>query len=322
MLGARVRYGSRMASVEDDLRRWSEAGIIDAATSQRVREFEHTRHATEAAGRPGVLEVLVYLGVAVIGVGVFILMSISWDDLDEWARVAVTAVPGLFALLMGQVLRSSRLPGLQRGGQLAWLAATALLAGSAAVVGANNDWDEANVVLGAAITASILALTLWAVAPSHPQVVGIGAALFLLAAALGSRSEDFSLAVAGISLMVFGGAAILLAERGLLVPITSSRGLAAIGFGFGGFWAAQDSAAYEPLAFLAAAGLLAMGVWRGAFIYVIAGVALVFLALISSITQHIHEPSAAAAALILLGALLVAVVLGLARWQPWKRPPA
>src|SRR6185295_9325717 len=90
--------------------------------------------------RPGVMEVLVYLGVAVIAVGVFILIAISWDDLDGWARVAITAGPGLFALLVGQVMRASRAAGLKRGGEVAWLAATALLTAAVAVFGANNDW--------------------------------------------------------------------------------------------------------------------------------------------------------------------------------------
>lgn len=311
-----------MASVEDHLQQWSEAGLVDTATSERIREFERTGTATAAGERPSVLEILVYLGVAVIAVGVVILVSISWDDLDEWARVAVTAGPGLFALLMGQLMRSSKEPGLQRGGQMAWLAGSALLAGSAAVVGVNSDWAEENVALCAALAALAITLPLWAVAPSHPQIIALAAALFLLSTALGSRSDDFSFAAAGLSLMAFGVAGILLAERGVLVPLVSARVLAAVAVGFGAFWASREAAGYEPLAFIAAAGLLALGVWRWAFIYVIAGVALVFLALVSTITRHIHEPSAAAAALILLGALLVAVVLGLARWQPWKRSPA
>lgn len=315
-------YGWPMTSVEDDLRRWSEAGILDVGQAERIRAFEAARSETSASARPGLLEVLVYLGVAVIAVGVIILVSISWEELDGWARVAVTAVPGLFALLVGQVLRSSRFPGLQRGGQLAWLAAVALLAGSAAVIGANNDWDEDKIALAAAITASTIALALWAVAPSHLQVAGIGASFFLLSTALASTSDDFSLAVAGISLMTFGAAGILLAERRLLVPLESSRALAAIAFGFGAFWASHEASGYEALTFGAAPILVALGVWRGTFIYVVAGVALVFVALISTITRHIDEPAAAAGALILLGALLVAVVLLLARLQPWKRVPA
>ncbi|MBA4182086.1 MAG: hypothetical protein C0506_15985 [Anaerolinea sp.] len=311
-----------MVSVEDHLRQWSEAGIVDAVTSERIRSFERSRRATTAAERPSVLEILVYLGVAVIGVGVFILVSISWEDLEEWARVAVTAGPGLFALLVGQVMRSSQVPGLQRGGQMAWLAGSALLTGGATVVGVNSDWADENVALGAAITALAITLPLWAIAPSHPQIIGLAAALFLLSTALGSRQDEFSFAAAGISLMAFGWAGVLLVERGVLVPPVSARALSAVAVGFGAFWAAQEAAGYEPLAFIAAAGLLALGIWRSTFMYVVAGVALVFLALISTITRHIDEPSAAAAALILLGALLVAVVLGLARWQPWKRATA
>lgn len=320
-------YAARMSKPEDHLRDWAAAGLIDTESAARIAAFERDRSAATAGERPGIMEVLVYLGVAVIAVGVFILVTISWDDLDDWARVAVTGGPGLFALLVGQVMRRTGSPGLGRGGQMAWLLANALLAASAAVIGANSDWADENVVLGAAVTATLLAIGLWAVGPSHPQVVGLTGALLLMSIALGLRSNEFNSgdlnpAVAGLSLAAFGGAGIVLAELGLLTPLLSARPASAAGFAFGTYLAGREAVGYEPLAFVAAGLLLALGIWRGTFVYLIAGVALVFLALITSIIEHVAEPSAQAAALILLGALLVAVVLGMARWQPWKRATA
>lgn len=316
-------YAAGMSKPEEHLRDWTNASLIDAATAARIAAFERGRSTPPVENeRPGVMEVLVYLGVAVIAVGVFILVAISWDDLDGWARVAITAGPGLFALLVGQVMRSSGAPGLQRGGQVAWLAATALLTAAVAVVGANNDWAEEDVVLAAAVAATVIAVALWVIGPSHPQIVAITGALFLLSTALGARSDEFSFAIAGLSLAAFGAAAVILAERRILVPIASARPAAALGLAFGAFWASQDAAGYEPLPFLVAAALLALGIWRGTFIYLIAGVALVFVSLLSTIIRHVDEPSAQAGALIVLGALLVSVVLAMARWQPWKRAAA
>jgi hypothetical protein len=311
-----------MSKPESHLSDWTAAGLIDAETAARIAAFERERSVATAGERPGVMEVLVYLGVAVIAVGVFILVTVSWEDLDDWARVAVTGGPGLFALLMGQVMRGSGSPGLGRGGQMAWLVATALLAGSVAVIGANNDWAEENVVLGAALTGTLIAVALWAVGPSHPQVIALAGALLLMSMALGSRSDEFNLAVAGLTLAAFGGAGIALVESRLLTPKLSARPLAAAEFAFGTFWAGREAVGYEPLAFVAAGLLLGLGIWRGTFVYLIAGVALLFLALITTIIQHVEEPSAQAGALILLGALLVAVVLGMARWQPWNRATA
>jgi hypothetical protein len=311
-----------MSKSEEHLRAWMAAGLIDADTSARIGAFERERSVAASGERPGIMEVLVYLGVAVIAVGVFILVTVSWQDLDDWARVAVTAVPGVFALVVGQVMRSSRSPGLGRGGQMAWLVGTALLTGSAAVIGANNDWAEENVVLGAALTATLLSLVLWAVGPSHPQIVGLSAALLLLSMAFGARSDEFNLAVAGLSLAAFGAAGIALVEFRLLTPLLSARPAGAAAFALGTFWAGREAVGYEPLAFAAAAILLALGIWRSTFVYLIAGVALFFLALITTIIQHVEEPSAQAGALIVLGALLVAVVLGMARWQPWNRAAA
>jgi hypothetical protein len=120
-------------------------------------------------------------------------------------------------------------------------------------------------------------------------------------------------------MVAFGTAAIAFAEVGWLVPLMSGRFAAAVGLAVGAFVAARDAAGYEPLAFVAAGVLLALGIWRATFIYLFAGVALLFVSLIASIIEHVEDPSAQAGALIVLGALLVAVVLSLARWQPWKQ---
>lgn len=311
-----------MPKPEEHLREWTAAGLIDSDTTARIAAFERDRSAATADERPGIMEVLVYLGVAVIAVGVLILITVSWEDLDDWARVAVTGGPGLFALLMGAVMRGSDSAGLRRGGQMAWLAATALLVATVAVFGANSDWADENVVLGAALAGTAISISLWAVGPSHPQVVAVTGALLLMSIALGARSDEFNFAVAGLSLAGFGVAGIALGERGLLTPLLSARPASAAGVAFGTFWASLEAAGYEPLPFVAAAILLALGIWRGTFVYLIAGVALLFVSLLSTIIQHVDEPSAQAAALIVLGALLVAVVLGMARWQPWKRAVA
>lgn len=311
-----------MSEPGEHLREWTRAGLIDPATAARIAAFERAQRAAPEGQRPGVMEVLVYLGIVVIAVGVLILLAISWDDLTGWARFAVTGGPGLFALLFGQVMRASRAPGLQRGGQVAWLAAAALFTSAAAVIGANNDWPDDDVLLTAALVAIGTSVTLWAIGPGHPQIIAIGGSLLLLSAALGARSDEFSLAVAGLSLATFGAAAAILAERRLLVPLASARPVAATGLALGAFWASFDAPGYELLPFVLAAVLLVLGIWRATFVYLLAGVVLVFAGLLSTVIRHVDEPSAQAVALIGLGALLVSAVVAMARWQPWKRVTA
>ena len=104
-----------------------------------------------------------------------------------------------------------------------------------------------------------------------------------------------------------------------LTPALTARFLPALGVGWGTFFAGFESGVYEPLAFVAAAALVALSIQRRVLPYMLIGVALVFLGLVSSITRHSGDPTTAAAGLIVAGALLVGVVLVLARWQPWER---
>ncbi len=122
-----------MARIEEHLQRWVEAGILKPQTAETIRMFERQQGEPEAGERPGVLEALLYLGVVVLSVGVFSLFTQNWENLESWARVTAIGVPTLLLLGVGAVLRSSKEPQLERGGQAAWLATVALFAGFAAV---------------------------------------------------------------------------------------------------------------------------------------------------------------------------------------------
>jgi uncharacterized membrane protein len=309
-----------MASLEEQLDNWLAAGLIDARVAEGIRAFERRKPQRGQAG-PGFLEAIVYLGAAVAAVGVVILVSASWEDLREWARVAVVGVPGLLALVAGTALRRYEQPGLVRGGQLVWLAGTALCAGSAAVIGANADWKPEDCALAAGIVGSTIALALWAIGPSHPQVVGMAAGLAVLSIGLGGRTDEFDARITGGTIAAFGVLGLAMSERGLLVPAISGRTVSALGAALGAWFAGAASGGgwTESLIFIAGAGLIALSVWRAVFLYMIVGVAGIFLGLVSTISLHVREPSAAAAALIAIGAVLIASVLLLARLRPWQR---
>ncbi len=315
-------YALPMSSIDDLVSRWITASVIDEQVAMRIRAFESVeaeRNRNVHDNRPGLLEAIAYLGIAVVAVGVLIMVTVSWEDLRDWARVLVTAVPGVLALVLGQALRQTGRPGLVRGGHMAWLAAVALLGGSVAITGSNADWNEEDIALAGGLAAAFVAIVLWVFAASHPQVVAIGASMFAVAMALGARSDDFSNAVAGLSLVVLATAGVVLAERRALVPTLTARCVSAFGVGVGAFFAGFESGAYEPLAFVAAAALVALSIRRSVLVYMLVGVALVFVGLVSSITRHADDPTTAAAGLIVVGTLLVGAVLVLARWQPWER---
>jgi len=308
-----------VASVEEHVQRWRAAGVLDEAAAARIRAFEGDDAAPGATSRegPGVLEALIYLGVAVIVVGVIILVSNSWDDLHEWARVAVLGVPGLLAIAAGGGLRTLREPGMVRGGHIAWLAGSFLLTGAGTIAAHNAEWNDDNVRLLAGLAGTALALLLWVFAPSHPQILGIGSGLYMLSIALGERSDEFSFPVGGISLAACAAGVLILTEAGFLQPRVSARVLAAAGVAWGAWFAGFDEGWAESVAFAAGAVLVALSIWRGAFIYIIAGVGAIFAGLISTIVRHVDDPTTASLLLIVIGALMVGSVITIARFRPW-----
>ena len=320
-----------MSDLHADLRRWVEAGILDPQVAERIRAFEAARAAPAparpASERPGVIEVLLYLGIAVLAVGVFALAAQNWSDLASPARVAVTAVPAAFTLLLGALLRGREEPGMRRAGQLAWAAAVGLSALALGVYiweyepfGLARDEDSTPFLVVTA-AASALALLLWAITPSTLQLLALGASLFFLAQAIGQWPDEFSSSLAGGTLAAAALAAIVLAETGRLVPCTAARTIFGLLLAVGAYQPGFNSGGtpWEIPAFLAAAGLLALGVWRSSFQYVLWGVLLLFVALVRAIFQNFSDQLGAPVALIISGVLLIGAVLLLARLAPQLR---
>lgn len=316
-----------MTDVEDELRRWISAGVLEETAAGRIREFERMRHAETlepAQERPTVLEALLYLGVVVLGVGVFSLIAQQWGALESWARVATTSVPVALLLLAGLAMRTSDEPALQRGGQAAWLVAVAMFAGALAVIvneygpDARSGEDDRAMILFVASATIALALGLWVTSPSHLQIVAVGGSAVFLAEALGNFPDDFSATLAGVVLLCIGVAGLALGEADWLSPRMSVRFVFAVLTVAGPFQAGvggEQETAFELLTFVMAAGVLALGVVRGSFALVVVGVLGMFIALVTFIFEHFEEQIGAPVALMLSGALLVAAVLLLARFR-------
>lgn len=312
-----------MASGEEHLRRWQEAGLLDAATVDRIRSYEATRQAPDE--RPTAVEALIYLGVAVAAVGVVVLVIANWEGLPAWAHLAAPALPAVLALAAGQALRSSPAAEMRRGGQVAWVAATALAGLTATAVGLEADWPEGDVAVSSWLVAAAVATALWVAERAHPQVVALGVAFFGLGISLGSLpgEDEFSVPVAGLSAAGFGAAALALAEAGLLKPRITARIVAAAAVVFGALFLQTEETerVWAELLMLAAGGaLVGAGIARSTFVYVAAGVGAVFVGLIVLVLRRLEDPTMAALALTLLGVLLAGTVTALSRSRPWQRP--
>lgn len=308
-----------MSSTDDLLRRWRDAGLIDAPTVLLIQTFETKRDepATPERERPGVVEALLYLGVAVLVAGVGALIGEQWGNLRSWSRVAAPGVPAVLAVLVGLYLRSTERPAFGRAGQVVWMVSVALIAGTIAVAATEYDLSDklglgertAMVVL--ALITALVALGFWVFEPSHAQVLAIGGSVGFLAIAAGNWPAESGPQVAGMLLFVTGAGGLFATELGRFEPRLSARFLFAGFIVFGSFIAAVDGNALwaELLTVVAGAGLVALSVRRDSLTFMAIGVVGVFAGLLTVIFTHFADRIGAPAALILSGAILIAGVL-------------
>jgi hypothetical protein len=312
-----------MSDAAEHIRRWQQAGLLEEGQAERLLAFERERREplAPAPERPGVLEALLYLGFAVAGAGVFFFVVQQWPDLEAWARVVVVGVPAALALAAGGGMSLSGEPGIRRGGNVAWLLATALTGGTIAVLFNEygpGDWigDEHWMLAVTGIATLVLALALWALTPSHAQVVAVGGASFFFGMAMGAWPDEFSNRIAGLTVAAAGVAVLALVEASLFRPRASARIAGSILVGLGTFIAGREAMlAWEFLAFAAGGGLVALGVWRASFTYVAAGIITLLVSLIAFMFEHFEDRIGAPLALMLSGGLLVAAVLALVQFR-------
>lgn len=302
---------------EAALTRWAAAGLIDAPTGERIRAYEASQPRAAADG-PGVLEVIVYLGIAIAAAGVGVLVGTSWPDLRDWARIMVVAVPAAVALGLGQALRRLPQAELVRGGHATWLVATALCGVLAAVSAEVAGWDDEDVVLVTGAAAFGVAIFLWVAAASGPQVLGVAAPLILVAIGLAERADDSGAGIAGFAILGFGATMLALGEAGRFYPRPAVRLLGAAETAVGAYVASIEHGGFEVVAAVVAAALVAVALPRRSLVILSAGVALFFVVLVTAVLRHIDDPATAAAALIVVGIALVACVLLIARSHLWQ----
>lgn len=310
-----------MGSLEEQLRGWVTAGVIDAPTAGRIRAFERGRPADQQG--PTLVEAIAYLGVLVAALGAAILVANNWEDLPGPARVAVVGGAGVLAVLASEAFRRLARPAMERAGQMALLAGGILLASAAAVLmsSAGGTAEDATLALGFA--GLPLALASWARSREHPQVVGVGLGIWAFGLSWLPQFDDTT-ELAWFTIAVLGLVALVVAEAGLFRPRASARAMAGLSIGAGAFFGSLPGGPVEIVPFVAGGLLVAASLLRRTFVYIVAGIATLFAALVRAIVRHIDDPTLAAIALMAIGVLLVVVVLALARVRPWlgKAAPA
>lgn len=295
--------------------RWRQAGVLDSATAERILEFEGVSAVAdvpEDGDRPGAIEAFLYLGILVLGIGVFSIAGSEWEGLESWARVALVGLPAVVALLLGAGMRVFSEPAVRRGGQLAWLVSAGMA--TALVVVVAEEYGPGADDPGARVTAGVLGLgyaaVLWALWPTHLQVLAMAGVGVFFGQMLGSWPDDFDQRLAGASLVVFAAIGLLLAEKGRIHPLASARLAFAAVLVIGALEMQVDSSwQWEPFGLVAGIALVGASIHRGAFAFMAVGMAGIFLALIIGVQEHLADELGAQLAFTLTGVIILAGVL-------------
>jgi hypothetical protein len=313
-----------LATIESQLNRWQDAGVLDAETAERIRQFEANREKTGTQSeRPGAIEAVIYLGVAVVGVGALVLIATNWGTLNAATQIGVPAVSGLLAFLIGRSMLRSNGPQLVRGGQVAWLLSLALFATAWVIAADNAGMEGESTLLVGGLAVLAVGAVLWAWSPASSQMVGIAAGSVLTAAGLAAvaGTEHYGGTIFGLSLVFMAALGLALSERGLLGPRAAGQLLSCllilIGASLGSML--PGPVGVETIGFASGAALVALSIRLGVFAYMGFGVATLFLALLTLVLRRVDDPTEAGLALTGVGLALLAGILLLARWRPWAR---
>lgn len=321
-----------MSDIDDRITEWLQAEVINAPVAERLRSYERSRtspahrpaasRATEAAteaageaaiGKPTVIEAVVYLGLIVIASGVIALIGLNWSELSDWARIGVCVVPLVALLILGFALNASDQPGMRRGGQFSWFVAVGLFMATVAVIMdvADIDFgDSASAFLVFAALSLLFAIALWVVKAGELQLLAVAACAGVMVHAIAAFPDSFSTELVGICGLAVMVMALAASEVGWLPP----RPVARLAFGLLGLVTAYEAgwespAGFEALTFVAAAGLLALGIARNSFLLVVLGIGGLFVALITFVFRHFSDSLGAPFALIISGGLVLLGVM-------------
>jgi len=98
-----------MATWEEYLQRWANAGVVDAATVERVRSYEAQRE-TPSEHR-WLVSILLSLGLILLVGGLMLFVAAHWDQVGPWTRLSL--VMGFLAIFhVLAVVSVRRFPGM------------------------------------------------------------------------------------------------------------------------------------------------------------------------------------------------------------------
>lgn len=305
-------------TMQDDLRRWVEAGLIDSDTAAAIEAHESTRSGAGRIGRG--MEAIAYLGAVLVLVALVVLATEFWDRIEPWGRLALSAIVALVLFMVGLLLGRSDEPALDRAQTFAWLLTVAAVILTALV--AVRDLagiDEGASFVWVSVTALVTSGLLWWLRDSVLQMVGMaiaaGASVIAVISQIESAPEwAFGLGFAGLGVLW-----ILMTWGGWFRPERTSYALGAIGALLIAFPEGADLP-WPLLGLGAGLGLMALSVPLNQSVLLGLGVAGLFVYIPMTIFEVFGESLGIPFALLITGLILLAVVVITVRLRKETRP--
>jgi hypothetical protein len=288
--------------------------VITEAQAEAIAAFESGRRppGRRASGVTPVAEGLAYLGGALAVAAAGTALGGRWDEIPPGAHIAIVAAVWLALLMAGWRFRDGPSPALVRLSRVLWLLSAAALAWTAQLV-VDEGLELANppsrLAPGAAMT--LYAVALYLARPSTLQQLAVASGVFLLALGFATDAPTAT----GFAVWTLGIAWIVLGWRRVLVEPAAAETIGSLLVLLGTIFVAihqEDVGAW--LAVASSAGLIGAGVAiRRTGVMVIGTIAL-FFSTFATIERYVEGTTGIALGLLVAGAVVSAVALGV-----WRR---
>jgi uncharacterized membrane protein len=211
-----------LADLEPHLLDWVQAGLIEPAQADRIREAESHRPAGSPAlrARPReslAAEAIGYAGGALVVVAVCVLAARRWDEAPWALRTTLLLAASLGLALIGALVAPSS-PRASRLRAVLWVLSSGAFAGTLGVTGASGlDLSEESTAVLAFGGAAAHAFIAWS---RHRTILTQAAAFAALAATAAAATVKLeSDALSGVAVWGVGVCWVLLALGGVVRPV-------------------------------------------------------------------------------------------------------
>jgi hypothetical protein len=263
-----------------------------------------------------IAEALGYVGAALaIVAGVFIAQQF-WADLTPWAQTSLLGVVAIALLGAGAAVNGPIGTPTGRLGSFLWVLAAGATAATFGVYASEvANVPERDMALWVTAPATILAAVLWRLRERALQLVTVTFGIAGVSMAILAQVDDTVVTWGGLLIWALGIAWMLLAYARVLTPLRAALVLGSLGALVGPLFMFEDNWALW-LGLGTAVALIVIGIGKG--ITALGGMAVValFVYIPRIVFEYVGDGLAAVVAMLLVGIVLVAVAIIVARRRP------